>query len=142
MWSDGSRLENGQTGAGIAWLEPSGTWRIKQVSLGQRKEVFDAELTGASKALEIAKQLGYKGSIRVLLDSQAAIAQLPDNRVGPGQIWAIQAQDIARRLENQGCQITIQWVPGHQGILGNEKADQAAKAAAEKAPRYIDRSSA
>jgi hypothetical protein len=29
MWSDGSRLENGQTGAGIAWLEPSGTWRIK-----------------------------------------------------------------------------------------------------------------
>jgi hypothetical protein len=76
MWSDGSRLENGETGAGISWLEPSGTWRIKQVSVGQGKEVFDAELTGASKALEIAEQLGYKGSIRALLDSQAAIARL------------------------------------------------------------------
>jgi hypothetical protein len=89
MWSDGSRLENGQTSAGIAWLEPSGTWRIKQVSLGQGKEVFNTELTGASKVLEIAKQLKYKNSIRVLLNSQAAIARLRDNRVGPGQFWAI-----------------------------------------------------
>lgn len=31
-------------------------------------------------------------------------------------------------------------VTGHQGILRNEKADQAAKIAAEKAPRGIDRS--
>jgi hypothetical protein len=69
MWSDGSRLENRQTGAGIAWLEPSGTWRIKQVSLGQGKEVFNTKLTGASKVLEIAEQLEYKDPIRVLLDS-------------------------------------------------------------------------
>jgi hypothetical protein len=69
MWSDGSRLENGRTGAGIAWLEPSGTWKTKQVPLGQGKEVFNAELAGACKALEITEQLGHKGSIRVLLDS-------------------------------------------------------------------------
>jgi hypothetical protein len=45
------------------------------------------------KALEIAEQVGYKGSIRILLDSQAAIARLQDNRTGPGQGWAIQAKD-------------------------------------------------
>jgi ribonuclease HI len=44
----------------------------------------------------------------------------------------------SRRLENQGGQITLQRVPGHQGILGNEKADQAAKAAAAKTPRAPD----
>ncbi|KAE8335346.1 hypothetical protein BDV24DRAFT_169288 [Aspergillus arachidicola] len=85
MWSDGSRLDNGQTGAGVVWQELSGTWTTKQVSLGQGKEVFDAELAGVYKALEIAEQLDYKGPIRVLLDSQAAIARLRDNRTGAGQ---------------------------------------------------------
>jgi ribonuclease HI len=89
MWSDGSRLENGRTGAGIAWLESPGMWKTKQIPLGQGKKVFDAELAGACKALEITEQLGYKGSIKVLLDSQAAIARLQDNRTGPGQGWAI-----------------------------------------------------
>jgi hypothetical protein len=83
----------------------SGTWKTKGASLGQEKEVL-----GACKAPETFEQLGYKGHIRILLDSQAAIARLQDNRAGPGQGWAIQAQDIARRLENQECQITIQWV--------------------------------
>jgi hypothetical protein len=55
LWSDGSRLENRRTGAGIAWVEPSGTWKTKQIPLGQGKEVFDAELVGACKALEIAE---------------------------------------------------------------------------------------
>lgn len=108
IWSDGSRQENGQTGAGVAWLEPSGTWKIKQIFLGQEKEVFNTDLVGACKVLEIAEQLGYKGSIRILLDPQVAIARLRDNRAGPGQGWASQAQDIARRLRNRGFQTTIQ----------------------------------
>jgi hypothetical protein len=84
FWSDGSLLEKGQTGTGSTWLEASGTWKTKGVSLGQGKEVLDAELVGEYKALETAEQLEYKGHIRVLLDSQAAIDRLQDNRAGPG----------------------------------------------------------
>jgi hypothetical protein len=36
----------------------------------QGKKVFDVELIDANKVLEIAEQLGYKGCVRVLLDSQ------------------------------------------------------------------------
>jgi ribonuclease HI len=47
---------------------------------------------------------------------------------------------MAQDLIQQDGKVTIQWVPGPQGITGNEKAGQAAKAAAGKAPRALERS--
>ncbi|EEA24632.1 conserved hypothetical protein [Talaromyces marneffei ATCC 18224] len=38
----------------------------------------------------------------------------------------------ASRLRLSGRPVTIQWVPGHNGVEGNEQADQAAKRAASK----------
>jgi hypothetical protein len=140
IWSDVSRLENVRTGAGIPWQDYKGAWKSKKIPLGQEKMVFDAELIGVYKTLELAKQLGYKGSLRILLDSQAALARLQHNLPGPGQMWAIQVQGIAQELIQQSGKVTIQWVPGHQGIPGNKKADQAAKVAADRAPRALDRS--
>jgi hypothetical protein len=84
MWSDGSRLENRRTEADIAWQEYSGAWKSKEISLGHGKEVFDAELTGVYKALEMAKWLDYKGPLRVLLDSQAVLVCLQHNLPDPG----------------------------------------------------------
>jgi len=46
----------------------------------------------------------------------------------------IQAHAMAKRLHAQGRQPTIQWVLGHAGVEGNEKADQVAKQAAGKPP--------
>jgi ribonuclease HI len=103
------------------------------IPLGQEKEVFDAELIGVYKALDIAKQLNYKGHIRVLLDSQTALIRLQHNLPGPGQVWVIQTQEIAQELIQQGCQVTILWVPEHHGVPRKKRAYQAAKAAAGKA---------
>ena len=76
IWSDGSRLENGKSGAGIAWQEPGGTWRTRGFPLGKGYEVFDAELLGVVRALQLAEKVGDQRPVTILLDSQAAIARL------------------------------------------------------------------
>ncbi|ODM21420.1 hypothetical protein SI65_02263 [Aspergillus cristatus] len=129
IWSDGSRLENGRCGAGIAWQEPGGTWKTQGIPLGKGYEVFDAELCGVVQALWVAWKVGDQRPVTILLDSQAAIARLRHTQPGPGQALAIQAHAIAK-----GLHATIQWVPGHAGVEGNERADQVAKQAAGKPP--------
>ena len=74
MWTDGSRLDNRQVGAGLAWETPKGVWHNKSVLMGKGKEVFNIELIGVVKALEIAARAGGSGPITVLLNSQTAIA--------------------------------------------------------------------
>ena len=86
-------------------------------------------------ALEIAQTLLQEGLVTVLLDSQAAISRLRHLEPGPGQALAARAHQAAQNLQAQGREPTIQWVLGHQGIEGNEKADQAAKRAATKPAR-------
>jgi ribonuclease HI len=134
LWSDGSRFDNGRVGAGVAW-QALGVWQARGIPLGLGKEVFDAELIGACEALELALKDRDKGPVTVLLDSQAAISRLQHQRAGPGQGLAIRAHRAAHALGAQGRPATIQWVPGHHGIEGNERADQAAKQAASKTPR-------
>ena len=63
LWSDGSRLNDGRVGAGIAWQNAAG-YRWERV-----KRPFDAELYGACKALELAQEMGGLGPVTVLLDS-------------------------------------------------------------------------
>ena len=102
--------------------------------MGKGYEVFDAELLGVVRALQVAEKVGDQRPIPILLDSQAAIARLRHTQPGPGQALAIQAHAIARRLHARGRQPTVQWVPGHAGVEGNERADQVAKQAANKPP--------
>ena len=133
IWSDGSRLENGRCGAGLAWQE-AGSWRTQGFPLGKGREVFDAELLGVVQALQLAEKMGDQRPVTILLDSQAAIARLRHTQPGPGQALVVQAHAIAKKLHAQGHQPTVQWVPGHAGVEGNERADQVAKQAANKPP--------
>jgi hypothetical protein len=107
IWSDGSRLENGRCGAGLAWQEPGGVWKTREFPLGKGHEVFDAALLGVVQALQVARRAGDQRPFTILLDSQAALAKLRHTQPGPGQALAIQAHAIAKRLHAQGCQPTI-----------------------------------
>jgi hypothetical protein len=107
LWSDGSRLENRGVGAGVAWRPTCSPWKTQEFPLGKGKEVFDAELLRACRALELSKTLQNSGKVTVLLDSQAAITWIQGTEPGPGQALAIRAHEAASWLQERRVKVTI-----------------------------------
>lgn len=58
LWCDGSKLDTGGTGAAVVWKSNcrGEEWQTIKVSLGQNKEIFDAEMWGISEAIKVAEQ--------------------------------------------------------------------------------------
>jgi len=102
---------------------------VRTAFLGRTPEanVFMAELVGIQMALEIAQQQTER-MVTIFSDSQAAIQAIEGSQTTCQQILTLITErcDV---LRSQGIQVAIHWIPGHQGIEGNEQADQAAKEA-------------
>ncbi|KAG2000699.1 hypothetical protein GB937_010925, partial [Aspergillus fischeri] len=48
-----------------------------------------------------------------------------------GQYYIRQIVRLLDHLRADGWQVRLQWLPGHEGVYGNERADRLAKDAAE-----------
>jgi ribonuclease HI len=111
-------------GAGPAIDQGSKTLKGKQVA-------FDAEITAIEEVLK-----WFQGSelqhLVVHSDSTSAIARAGHSGADPGQQSARAIRAIFHTLEQEGRTVEIQWVKGHAGIPGNERADLLAGKAAEK----------
>ena len=143
LWSDGSKVESGGAGTAVVWRNPaSHRWEVYKTTLGENKEVLDAELWGISRALKIAlKETTPRkaGRITVYSDAQVAIKQLRETKSKAGQALRIQIYEQARQLQAYGGEVIVRWIPSHSGIEGNEQADKAAKEAAADSKAQVAR---
>lgn len=129
----GARIEAGQLVSTHSWpLRPGIT-------------VFVSELCALAYALlEVERLLEATASkpaeIIVLADNQAALTRALTPKAAPGQAQQLVTRSILQRLltTHSDVQVTLKWVPGHEGIEGNERADLAAKAAAGVAQADMD----
>jgi len=87
------------------------------------------------RALESASRRNViPNRITIFTDAQAAIRRMASDEPGPGQKCALEARKniTALRRVVPDIVIEIRWCPAHEGVEGNEKADEWAKLAAEE----------
>lgn len=95
--------------------------------LGEEMEVFDAELYAIEKATDIAE--GYTADHReikkvwILLDNQEAVRRIQKTKAGPGQNMILSTRRGILTLQGSDVKMTVQWVPGHVKVPGNQNAD-------------------
>ena len=91
------------------------------IRLNDSASVLDAEMTAIRLALE--DDSGTRDKLAIHTDSLTAVTTLSKRKLHLDTITNA-IRDAASRLTQMP---TINWIPAHTGIPGNEKADQAAK---------------
>jgi ribonuclease HI len=98
-----------------------GTRRKLSFSLGQHTTVFQAEEYAIKACINENIDRGYKNiNIYILSDSQAAIKALIKYQITSKLVWDCHQSLIQLARHNR---VQLVWVPGQEGIAGNETAD-------------------
>ena len=98
--------------------------------LGPLHSTTDTELLGIRLALDHLSSRTDWTHTFIVSDSQAALGQLRQARWRTSRSAVIEVYRQVRTLQGRGHAIHFLWAPGHAGIVGNERADALARAAA------------
>jgi ribonuclease HI len=116
------------TGAGVYCY---GTGRKLSFSLRQYTTVFQAEVYAIKvRAVENLDRNYKNRNLCILSDSQAAIKALEKHQITSKLVWDCH-QSLTQLARHNRVQLI--WVPGHEGIIGNETAYQLARTGSELA---------
>ena len=134
IFTDGSVGENnnnGGAGAIIYWPS-SAEPEVVTKACGKKCSSYRAEMAAihaALKSLQAKEPQCDNSNIWLFTDSESALQRL---KSGPGLQIDPTADAIWSQLStiSEKHNITMQWIPGHRNIDGNEAADKAAKDAA------------
>ncbi|KAJ4426135.1 hypothetical protein ANN_26944 [Periplaneta americana] len=127
IFTDESKTEK-HVGAGMVAEENSMEIYTEARRLDNECSVFQAELLGIQMAVDwIQQQSKDKISYAIHVDSQAALFAIANKRTTHPIAVYIRKKIITLK---KSTHISLNWVRGHTGIRGNERADYLAKIAA------------
>jgi len=129
VFSDGLGHEGSIGAAAVLYRGGTEKWSLwKHMGSEDRHTIFEAELLGLSLAVEILKDERQGWSLTIGVDSQATLHATGHRRAIPGQylVEAFHEQVAAVQNKHSSIEIILRWTLGHEGITGNEWADEAA----------------
>ena len=136
VYSDGSAIE-GKVGAAAILMKRGAITNSLHYHLGSDSEhtVHEAELVGLILRLHLIKNESSGGKrVAIGIDNQAVLKAFQSDLRSPGHHLAREALRMAstdqKRKRRNKDKLTLRWVAGHEGIIGNETADKEAKKAA------------
>ena len=122
VYTDGSKTA---TGVGCAAVFPE---RTRTIKLPNEATIFSAELEAIRVTLIESLNIRNR-NFTIMTDSLSAIQAINDfNHQSP---LVVKIQNSISENSRMHKEINFCWVPSHAGIVGNERADVAAKRAAE-----------
>ena len=126
IYTDGSKYDESTTAA--MW-DVAESWKI---DWGTTRSIMGAELLAINITLHwliLNQSLTQGQEIVILSDSKSGIMALENHHHRSYSFITNQILNLAHILKDNDVKLTIQWIPSHVGLVGNEKADALAKAA-------------
>ena len=133
MYTDGSIME--ESAAAALWIPDFQHQEGWKMDHGEARSIMAVELSAIDKALTwtlMHSVILLNKKIAILTDSRAGIAALKKYSPKHHSNLINQIKEKIELLNTEDFEITIQWIPSHVGIPGNEKVDQLAKEAHNK----------
>lgn len=123
IFTDGSKSNDG-VGYGVYDQENRTSFSFK---LNPNFSIMNAELAGIIEAIEYAISIN-QFKIVILTDSQSGCMALIDKNIENYLVQLFYSIVNCNNLQK----VVIQWIPGHINIIGNDRADAAAKLGTNK----------
>jgi ribonuclease HI len=133
VYSDGSGFE-GNVSAGVVLYRNGACKGKARYRLGEisRHTVYEGELTGLCLGAELLIRQTRLKDVTFYTDNQAGIQAINSFKPAPGHhlVDSFLKLIACIHCKYPRCTIKVRWIPGHEGIQGNEVADDIAKTAA------------